>query len=483
VESVRGMRRLAAICPRAAALGLRPDQALAEARAICPNLAVVEANPEADRAALARLASWCERYTPLAAMDQPDGLWLDITGCGHLFGNEAGLAADLKSRLERGGLACRIAIASTPGAAWALARSATARDDCAIIHISEERARLSVLPVALLRLDQRTVAGLRRVGLRSIGEMARQPRGELASRYGATTLLRLDQALGHVTEAIAWPHPPAPWEERVGFAEPIGTPEDLARGLDILVRQLCGRLEADARGGLRFTATFIRVDDARPFVTVATALPVRDPAYIAKLLRAKFETIDPGFGVELIVLVAEETAPLASPQGLLGDLATPRETALATGVDEIANRLGAERLWRAVPAESHIPERATRRAAPLMPRRAPAAGVTWRGDPSRDRPVRLFRPPQLIEAIAPVPDDPPMLFRWRGTTHRVRAADGPERIAPEWWDRTGGSEARDDRVRDYYRVEDMAGARFWIYRAGLMGDGGVPRWYLHGLFG
>jgi protein ImuB len=492
VENVRGMRRLAAVCPRAAALGLRPEQSLAEARAMCPDLAVADADPDADRAALARLATWCERYTPLAAADPPDGLFLDITGCAHFFGDgeglsgEAALAENLRARLERGGLTGRVAIAGSAGAAWALARSATARSDCTVLPPGEETRGMALQPVATLRLDPRTVAGLRRVGLRTVGELARLPRGELAARYGAATLLRLDQAHGRAAEAIVWPHPPPPWEERLAFAEPIGTADDFSRTLDLLAARLCARLEAGGLGGRRFAACFFRVDDIRPEIAIGTALPVRDPAYVAKLLRARLDTVDPGFGVDAVTLAATEIFPLASPQGRLGDLAAPQETALAATVDELGNRLGERRLWRPAPAESHIPERAVRRQPPLAtPRRERGATreIAWEEDLSRERPVRLFRRPVPIDVIAPVPDDPPILFRWRGSTHRVRAADGPERISAEWWRRRERSEDGEDPVRDYYRVEDMDGARFWIFRAGLLGETPTPRWYLHGLFG
>ncbi|MBV9813948.1 MAG: DNA polymerase Y family protein, partial [Acetobacteraceae bacterium] len=206
VETVRGLRRLAAVSPAAAVLGLRPEQSLSQARAMCPSLAVADADPAADGAALLRLATWCERYSPLAAADPPDGVWLDIAGCAHLWGGEAALADDLLRRLGRNRLSGRLAVADTAGAAWALARSATARDDATVVAPREHVRALGPLPVALLRLDPRTVAGLRRVGLRSIGELARVPRGELASHYGAPALLRLDQALGRAPEAIVWPH-------------------------------------------------------------------------------------------------------------------------------------------------------------------------------------------------------------------------------------------------------------------------------------
>ncbi len=473
VETVRGLRRLAAVCPHASAAGLSPGQALAEARAICPELEGVDDDPEADRAALAALAAWCARFSPLAAADPPDGIFVDITGCAHLFGDEVALARDLAARLERNTLACRVAIAGTPGAAWALARSATARGACTILPPGTEQKALALLPVALLRLDGRTVAGLRRLGLKSIGELARQPRSEISARFGPLPMLRLDQAYGTAAEAIAWPRSPAPWSERLAFAEPIGTQEDFANALAMLAQRLCARLEASQRGGHRFVVEFFRVDDQRPQIAIATARPVRDGVYIAKLLREKLEEIDPGFGVDAMTLEAEEIAPLIPPQRALAEIGTPPPPDLAATLDALGNRLGAERLWRAAPHESHVPERSVRHAPPLT---SPA----WENDPTVERPLRLLRRPEPIEATAPVPDDPPILFRWRGALHRVRAASGPERIAAEWWRRTpDDSRPETDLIRDYYRVEDTDGARFWIFRAGLQG---MPRWFLHGLF-
>lgn len=485
VEAVHGQRRLETVCPRAAALGLRPGQALTQARAICPELAAIDADPAADRAALKGLAGWCERFSPLAAADPPDGLWLDIAGCAHLFGGEAELAATLAARLARSGLDCRLAVAGTPGAAWALARAA-GPDQITVLADGEEAmaqaGALAGLPVALLRLDARSVAGLRRLGLRRIGELARLPRADLSARFGPLPVLRLDQAQGFAAEAIAWPRPPVPWAERLAFAEPIGTPEDLTRVLATLAGRLCARLEAARRGGLAFAATFFRVDEARPTIAIGTALPVRDPVRIARLLGGKLEQVDPGFGIEAAVLEATTTAPLAPPQTELPDTGAPTaapDTALADTVDELANRLGPARLWRAAPQESHVPERAVRRVPPLAP--APS----WPADPAAERPLRLFRRPEPIEVTALLPDDPPLQFRWRGALHRVRAASGPERIAAEWWRRRAAPQSRPetDLVRDYYRVEDTEGGRFWMFRTGLNAGGALARWFLHGVFG
>ena len=480
VETVRGVRRLAAVCETAAALELYPSQPLAAARAVCPHLATVDANHAADRMALEALASWCERYTPLAAADPPGGLWLDLTGCAHLFGEETGLLTDLSKRLGRLGIPCRLAVAGTSGAAWALAHAVAEEKTPVIVPAGEEHAALAPLPVGCLRLEDTIVAGLRRLGLKTIGDVLRLPRAELTLRFGNSVLRRLDQALGAVDETIAWQHPAQPWESRFAFAEPIAAPEDLARALMLLADNLCRQLAEKRMGGLHFVARFYRVDEAVAQITVATALPVSDAGYLTKLLAAKLETVDPGFGIEIAALAAEQVALFRPVQrGLLGARAENSDK-LAVLVDVLGNRLGPERLWGVAPRQSHVPERAVMRVAPLSPRRG-----DWLAH-ARSRPLRLLPRPEPIEVTAPLPDDPPISFRWRGALHRVRGASGPERIAAEWWCRSSAlphvpdTRPETDLFRDYYRVEDAAGSRFWLFRAGLHDSG---RWFLHGLFG
>jgi protein ImuB len=477
VEASRGVRHLIAVGMRGEAQGLSPGQTLTAARAVCPALVPVDADPVADEAALARLAAWCERYTPMGAPDPPDRLWLDITGCTAVFASEAELVQDLATRLERNAIPCRLAIAGTTGAAWALAH---AGKDRTILPSGEEKAALADLPITSLRLDAGTVAGLRRLGLRTVQDLLRIPRAQITARFGALPVLRLDQALGAMEEAIDWPRQPIEWHERLAFVEPIGTPEDLGRALARLAERLCCRLADQDKGGQRFVARFFRVDDVVPRIAVSTALPVRDPAYLHKLLCEKLDTVDPGFGIEVIVLEAEAVAPLPAPQTRLVDVAAQDAgDRLAGVVDTLANRLGTDRVSRVAPYASHVPERAVRRVPPL-----PVKQPSWVGDPAAPRPIRLLRRPEEIEVIAPVPDDPPIRFRWRGVSHRVRAAAGPERIAAEWWrGKRSGKRPETDLIRDYYRVEDSDGARFWIFRAGLHAEDRMPRWYLHGLFG
>jgi protein ImuB len=469
VETLRGVRHLVAVGEAGEAQGLSSGQTLTAARAVCPALVPVDADPVADEAALGRLASWCERYTPMAAPDPPDGLWLDITGCTAVFASEAELVRDLATRLERNGIPCRLAVAGTTGAAWARAHAG-----------ASPASELADLLVTSLRLDPSTVLGLRRLGLRTVGQLLRIPRAQITSRFGALPMLRLDQALGVIEEAIDWPRPPIEWHERLAFAEPIGTPEDLGYALSKLAERLCLRLAEQDNGGQRFAARFFRVDDVVPQIAVSTALPVRDAGYLTKLLREKLDTVDPGFGIEVIALEADSVAPLKAPQAQLADLATEGTSdGLAGVVDTLINRLGPGRVTRVAPYASHVPERAVQRVPPL-----PVRQPSWMNDPAAPRPIRLLRRPEEIEVIAPVPDDPPIRFSWRGAAHRVRAAAGPERIAAEWWrGKRSDKRPETDLIRDYYRVEDSDGARFWIFRAGLHAEDRMPRWYLHGLFG
>ncbi len=514
IETQRGARLLACLNETAEAAGLHPGQRLADARAICPTLLTEDANPAADAAALSRLATWCLRYTPMAAPDAPDGLILDITGCAHLFApaghdGEEHLAAHLATRLAKFGLPSRIAITGSATAAWALARWEATTATPLILPPGQEMRALALLPTACLRLDERTISSLRRVGLKTVGEMARIPRGELTARFGPAPLRKLDQAIGHIPEAIDWPHEAAPWEERLSFLEPIGTPDDLARALTILTHRICLRLEAAQSGGRAFIAHFYRVDGATPHLAITTAAPIRAPEFIAKLLREKLDTLDPGFGIDAITLATSEPEPITTTQEELvpnlvhNETSQSSPTALPELVDTLANRIGPTRLWRLAPRQSHVPERALQPSPPMPPSRTakPRPLVQWQPHPAQPRPIRLLRRPERIQVTAPLPDEPPILFRWRRTIHRIRAATGPERIAAEWWhakhvmtppmdSETPAEISADsappesprpesDKLRDYYEIEDTAGTRYWVFRTSLR----TPAWYLHGIFG
>ena len=471
------MRRLSAVSLEAVRLGLRVDQKVTDALALVPELETAEAEPEADAAALTALADWCVRFSPAVAVDAPDGLFLDVTGVDHLWRGEAQMLADFRSRLYANGLPFRCAIADTPGAAWALAHFA---QDGVIAPAGGQAALLAPLPPAALRFSTETWAQIERLGLRHVGQLMAIPRGPFARRFGRAAMSRLDQALGREREALTFRRPPSPWFARLAFAEPISAPEDMARVTADVAARLCARLETQGQGARRFEICFHRVDGKAMPLEIGLSLPGRDPARIAKLFAPKLETVDPGFGIEVVTLVGHAVEPISGRQARLDKAREATvEEGLAPLVDRLTNRLGEDRVWRATPVESHVPELAVGRARPLA---KPADTTPW--DREIPRPARLFRRPEPVEAVmALTPDDPPSQFRWRGQTHRVRRAEGPERIGEEWW-KGGIEEVRVGHVRDYYRVEDESGARFWLFRAGLYGDPLTPpKWWLHGLFG
>jgi protein ImuB len=473
IATERGVRRLAAVDKGAAALGLVPDQKVTDAAALVPDLATAEADPAADEHALTALADWCARFSPAVAMDPPDGLILDTTGVDHLWGGEAAMIDDLAIRLAGNGIPIRAAIAGSPGAAWALAHFGP---DRAISPPGTQAAQLSSLPPAALRLSPADAAQIGRLGLRSIGALAALPRAEFGRRFGPEVMRRLDQALGAAGEALVFRRPPSPWLARLAFAEPISAPEDLARVSGDIARRLTARLEAEGRGARRFDLAFHRLDGVEERRSIGLALPGRDAEAITRLFLPLLESVDPGFGIEVVTLAAREVEALGSRQRNLSPHEEAGEEGLAPFIDRLVNRLGDGGVWRDEAFASHAPERATRRRSPLSI--APSLG--W--DAERPRPLRLFRRPEPIEVVAPVPDDPPILFHWRGKARRVRRAEGPERLGQEWWRRPFDA-ADPSAVRDYYQVEDESGARFWVFRAGLYDAGDPPKWWLHGLFG
>ncbi|HEY3695063.1 MAG TPA: DNA polymerase Y family protein [Phenylobacterium sp.] len=475
VETVRGVRRLAALDAAAARLGLYAGQKAADAAALAPGLVVADAQPEADAAALEALADWCVRFSPAVAADPPDGLFLDVDGVAHLWGGEQGLMDDFRRRLARAGLPFRLAVADTPGAAWALARHAA---DGTVAAPGDQARRLAPLPPAALRLEPAVAAQVERLGLKTVGQLFAMPRAPFARRFGVDALLRLDQALGRVKEALVFRRPPTPWFARLAFAEPISQPEDLARVAADICAVLCARLDAAGRGARRFELAFHRLDGRAQTLEAGLSLAGRDPVRLARLFAPRLEAVDPGFGVEAVTLAAREVEALSARQGRLG---AGREAAVEEGlaplVDRLANRLGEDRVWKAAPLQSHLPELAVGQRPPL------AGDLSFDGwDPQLPRPLRLFSRPQPIEAMAPIPDDPPVQFRWRGQLHRIRRAEGPERVAEEWWKRPL-DDADPARVRDYYRLEDHDGRRFWVFRAGLYEAGQPAKWWMHGVFG
>ena len=474
LETVRGTRRLAAVSLEAARLRLHPGQKATDAAALVPELLTAEAEADADAQALTELAHWCVRFSPAVAIDPPDGLFLDVEGVAHLWGDEADMLADFRARLLAAGLPFRLAIADTPGAAWALAHFAA---DGTIAPPGGQAEFLGPLPPAALRLEPETAAQIERLGLRRLSQLIALPRAPFGRRFGAQALTRLDQALGRSAEALTFRRPPTPWFARLAFAEPISAPEDMARVACDVSAKLCAALEAKGQGARRFELAYHRLDGKVLGAAVGLSLAGRDPVRLGKLFAPKLEALDPGFGIEVVTLAAREVEPIGARQVGL-DASQIADNGLAPLVDRLTNRLGEGRVWRAVAAQSHVPELATARTRPLDP--APDQPA-W--PPGMPRPVRLFRRPEPVDGvIALTPDDPPSQFRWRGLTPRVRRAEGPERIGEEWW-KADIDAVSVGHVRDYYRVEDQDGGRFWLFRAGLYEAGQPAKWWLHGVFG
>ena len=479
--------RLVASDERALALGLVPGLALADARVRVPDLDIVAHDPEADRLWLERIADLSDRYSPRVMLDPPFGIVLDVAGCAHLFGGEAGMASDATARLNGLGLVVRHAFADAPEAAQALARFRPGPQP-------DEEAAIRSLPVAALRLDGDTERALRRAGLKTIGDLASRPRAPLRARFGDEMALRLAKLLGEVDSRIVPRHPAPAFVFGRSFAEPIGRIEDALAVIGDLAREAESTLEREALGGRRFSARLYRSDGTTRDLAVETGLPIRDPAILRRLfderLTALSDPLDPGFGFDLVRLAIPLVEPLGARQLHLSPNA-PTGDALSGLVDRLSTRLGRDSILRFVPADTHLPEReavcrpAADHATAPTPATTPRTGsdpASWPvpspGEPPL-RPIHLFDPPQRIEALAEVPDGPPRRFRWRGTLHDVVRHEGPERIASPWWRRNGLA----GLTRDYYRIEDGRGRRYWVFRHGLYGtETADPGWYLHGLF-
>jgi protein ImuB len=478
--------QISALDDAAARLGLEPGLPLANARAICPQLQIFDADEAADAKALNAIAEWCDRFTPLVALDSPDGLFLDITGCVHLFGGEAAMMRLVCDVLTAQGFAVSAAIAGTSVCARTITRHVHGR----IVRAGEEADAVKPLPVSALGAEDAITSGLRRAGLKTIGDVASRARHEITARFGAGFTTLLEQALGQGDAPIS-PRKPLPdyiVEKR--FAEPVATDGVISATLSRLAEMLVAAMAQQGKGARRLEARFFRTDGAVRTIIVDTGQPVTRGEVIDRLFRERLDALsdplDPGFGFDLIRLSASRTEIVVQQQRDL-DANVHDNDELAALIDRIAARIGGRRVVVHLPQDTHIPER-TVLAAPAQHHLAAAARAVWparvEGEPPL-RPLRLFERPEEIKVIAQVPDGPPARFVWRRATHAVVHAEGPERVAMEWWRSQG-----EMLTRDYFRVEDEAGLRFWLYRDGLYdreivqeeGKAVQPNWFMHGLF-
>lgn len=464
-EPKQGRKVITAVNPLALKEGILPGATVADSKATLPALQSLDAVPGQAEKLLTAIGHFCYRYTPVVTVDLPDGLLLDITGCAHLAGGELPYLEKIVRQLHETGYYVQAAIADTTGAAWAMARYGGER----IIAPGQQRAALQPLPPAALRLDPAVLQRLSKLGFRHIGGFMNKQRSVLRRRFGEGLILRLDQALGIQEEMLLPLVPPAEYRERLPCLEPICTRTGIELALQQLLEKLCGRLEKEGKGIRSVVFSGNRVDGQDVQIDISTVLPSVSIPHLFKLFELKIGQLEPGMGIELFTLEAVHSEDLNARQEslfeLTGDLA---DKEIAELVDRIRSRLPGVQIRRYLPAEHFWPEQSLSATGSLTE----AAATYW---PAKARPVELLARPEPIEVTAPIPDYPPMLFRYKGMVHTIKKADGPERIERAWW-MDGGEH------RDYYCVEDAEGRRYWVFRLGHYDKTEPPGWYLHGFF-
>ncbi|MBX9709707.1 MAG: DNA polymerase Y family protein [Xanthobacteraceae bacterium] len=469
----------------ATAIGLEARLPLANALAICPQLQVFDHDDAADAQALSHIADWCDRFTPLVALDPPDGLLLDISGCAHLFGGEANMLRTVSLSLGQQGFFVSAAIAGTPACARAIAYATNNR----IVPEGGEAEAVGPLPVSALGADETITRGLRRAGLKTIGDVAARAPHEITARFGAAFTALLQEALGREDAPIS-PRKPLPdfmAEQR--FAEPVTTQEVIAAALSHLARVLVFTMERQGKGARLLEANFFRTDGAMRTIAVEAGQPVTRVQVADRLFRERLDAlsdpIDPGFGFDLIRLSARRVEVVVQAQRDFDPRAQDNDD-VADLIDRIAARIGSRRVVVYLPQDTHIPDKATL-AVPAQYHLPDAGQAIWperyAGEPPL-RPLRMFEPPEQIDVISMFPDGPPAQFKWRRAQHRIANVEGPERIAMEWWTQPADLPGnKDTRTRDYFRIEDHDGCRFWLYREGIYRrEVKKFRWFMQGVF-
>ncbi|WP_091148358.1 Y-family DNA polymerase [Mucilaginibacter pineti] len=445
--------------------GAFTGMAAADARAAVPELVAIDDTPGKAAKLLRLLGLWCLRYTPIVAIDLPNGLILDISGCAHLWTDERGYLKEIVLKLRNAGFDARAAIADTPGAAWAVSRFAKISP---IVAIGKQSQAIASLPPAALRLEPEILERLQKLGFRTIGPLLSMPAPTLRRRFGTTLLTRLDQALGKINEVLTPIVPPVPYVERLPCLEPVRTKVAIEIAIENLLSALCLRLQAEGKGLRKAILKCIRIDGRTVQASITTNRGSHSVSHLFKLFELQVAKIEPALGIELFVLEAAKVEDMETVQEQIWALDRGlADTALAELLDRVAGKVGAEAIQRYLPAEHYWPERSVKIAVSLTEEPQTA----W---PEQMRPIRLLNNPEAIEVMALVPDNPPKTFIYKGKRHSIIKADGPERIGREWW-RDGGEH------RDYFVVEDSEGQRYWVFRSGHY-DGGDARWYLHGYF-
>lgn len=453
--------------PLAQQEGIEPGMVVADARAMVPSLQVFDDDPALPEKLLDALAKWCIRYTNIVAADPPEGLKLDVTGCAHLWGGEKKYIRDINLQLKNLGYDVRAVIADTAGAAWAMAHYGGVSP---VIEPGEHRKALLRLPVSALRLENDLVERLQKLGLRQIKNIYGMPRSAMIRRFGPELMHTLARAFGDDEEILHPVFPTEPYRERLPCLEPIVTSTGIEIALQRLLDMMCLRLQKENKGIRKAVFTCYRIDGKIEKIEIGTHRATFNSIHLFKLFEIKIATIEPALGIDLFMMDALKTEKLSPRQEILWDTASGlQDIGLSELMDRLTNRFGQEYIHRYLPAEHHWPERSFRLASSLHEK----TEYPWKAD--RPRPLQLLSKPQPVEVTAPIPDYPPMLFRYQGQLHTIKKADGPERIEKEWWIEEGPH-------RDYYAVEDEEGKRYWIFRSGHYSGERTPKWFIHGFF-
>ena len=449
------------------AQGIERGMVVADARAIVPLLQVVQERPGLREKLLKGIADWCIRYTPVVSVDPTGGIFLDVTGCTHLWGGEQAYLTDICNRLNHLGYTVQGALADTIGAAWGLARY---RKDFPIIPPGEQAAALIPLPPAALRLEADLIHSFHKLGFREIGDLINISKKTLRRRFGQGFIKQLEYALGHIEEFIFPVQQVESFQERLPCLDPIASAAGIQIALERLLDALCNRLLKEQKGLREAKLIAYRIDGKIEEVSIATTRPSNSVKHLFKLFETKLPSIEPALGIELFLIEAKGVEDVTSTQETIWQKSSSlNDSSLSELLDRIANRIGESSIHRFIPDEHHWPERSVVQCKDLHATTVSA----WKLD--RPRPVSLLQKPELVEVTAPIPDYPPMNFRYRGKIHKIRKADGPERIEPEWWIQTG-------QHRDYYVVEDEEGSRYWLFRLGHYDASKSYQWFIHGFF-
>ncbi|OYU80556.1 MAG: nucleotidyltransferase [Flavobacterium sp. BFFFF1] len=464
-SSQRGRMIIEAANKHAAQKGIHPGMVLADCKAILPELQVLKTEPGRMEKLLYALAEWSIRYTPFAAVDLPDGLILDTTGCAHLWGGENEYLECIRMKLAGYGYTIQLAVADTIGAAWAAARFGT---PLTVIHSGRQREVLRHFSPAALRLDVEILKRLKKLGLWRIDSFMDMPRTTLRRRFGPSLAFRLDQALGHEMEWILPVKPIEPYQERLCTPELIASATGIAIALEQLLEKLCRRFNAEGMGLRQAVFKAYRVDDNIQQIEIGTGHPSQNPVHLFRLFEHKIATMAPALGFELFILEAQKVETVTEEQGAIWNVSGQNNIKVAELLDRVASRTGQNAIKRYIPDAHYLPERSVKQAIPLWEKPANVWRTDW------PRPIHLLHHPERIEVTATLPDYPPLLFRYKGVVYTVAKSDGPERIEQEWWLAEG-------LYRDYYCVEDNLGARYWLFRAGPY-DADMPKWFIHGFF-